>query len=58
MKKAAHTTTSTVGDIAFPIYDDKLEAAFSQILEVLGNSVPQGLRAFYAIKLFEHDAFS
>ena len=56
VKKAAHTTTSTVDDIAFPIYDDKLEAAISQILEVLGNSVPQRSARFYAIKLFEHDA--
>ena len=56
MKRAAHTTTSTVADIAFPIYDDKLEAAISQILEVLGNSVPQRSARFYAIKLFEHDA--
>ena len=36
--------------------DDKLEAAISQILEVLGNSVPQRSARFYAIKLFEHDA--
>ena len=56
VKKAAHTTTSTVADIAFPIYDDKLEAAISQILEVLGNSVPQRSARFYAIKLFEHVA--
>ena len=56
VKKAAHTTTATVGDIAFPIYDDKLEAAISQILDVLGNSVPQSSARFYAIKLFEHDA--
>lgn len=56
VKKAAHTTTATVEDIAFPIYDDKLEAAISQILDVLGNSVPQRSARFYAIKLFEHDA--
>ena len=56
VKKAAHTTSGTVGDIAFPIYDDKLEAAISQILDVLGNSVPQRSARFYAIKLFEHDA--
>ena len=56
VKKAAHTTTATGGDIAFPIYDDKLEAAISQILDVLGNSVPQRSARFYAIKLFEHDA--
>ena len=56
VKKAVHTTTATVGDIAFPIYDDKLEAAISQILDVLGNSVPQRSARFYAIKLFEHDA--
>lgn len=56
VKKAAHTTITTVEDIAFPIYDDKLEAAISQILDVLGNSVPQRSARFYAIKLFEHDA--
>lgn len=56
VKKAAHTTIASVGDIAFPIYDDKLEAAISQILDVLGNSVPQRAARFYAIKLFEHDA--
>ena len=50
------TTTASVGDITFPIYDDKLEAAISQILDVLGNSVPQRSARFYAIKLFEHDA--
>lgn len=55
VKKAAHTTIASVGDIAFPIYDDKLEAAISQILDVLGNSVPQRSARFYAIKLFEHD---
>ena len=56
VKKAAHTTIASVGDIAFPIYDDQLEAAISQILDVLGNSVPQRSARFYAIKLFEHDA--
>ena len=56
VKKAAHTTIASVGDIAFPIYDDKLEAAISQILDVLGNSVPQRSARFYAIKLFEHAA--
>lgn len=56
VRKAAHTTTASVGDITFPIYDDKLEAAISQILDVLGNSVPQRSARFYAIKLFEHDA--
>lgn len=56
VKKAAHTTIATVEDIAFPIYNDKLEAAISQILDVLGNSVPQRSARFYAIKLFEHDA--
>ena len=56
VKKAAHTTIASLGDIAFPIYDDKLEAAISQILDVLGNSVPQRSARFYAIKLFEHDA--
>ena len=38
-----------------PTYDDKLEAALSQIIEVLGNSVPERSQRFYAIKLFERD---
>lgn len=33
-----------------------MEAAISQILEVLGNSVPQRSARFYAIKLFEQDS--
>ena len=43
-------------DLAFPRYDDRLEAAISQILQILGNTVPERAARFYAIKLFEGDA--
>ncbi|QWL83351.1 hypothetical protein SKZB199_1557 [Streptococcus sp. ZB199] len=33
-------------DLAFPRYDDRLEAAISQILQVLGNTVQRELLAF------------
>lgn len=39
----------------YPVYDDKLEAALSQVISVLGNSVPERSARFYAIKLFERD---
>lgn len=39
----------------FPTYDDKLEAAISQISEVLKASVPQQQLRYFSIKLFERD---
>ncbi|MFS1664460.1 ferrous iron transport protein B [Streptococcus sp. zg-JUN1979] len=39
-----------------PTYDDKLEAALAEIIEVLGDSVPSRFKRFYAIKLFERDS--
>lgn len=54
-KKAAQTTKETVNSIQFPVYDDRLEAAIAQIIEVLGQTVPARSARFYAIKLFERD---
>ena len=56
IKKASLTRKDTVTDLAFPRYDDRLEAAISQILQILGNTVPERAARFYAIKLFEGDA--
>lgn len=55
IKKAAQTTKETVESIQYPLYDDKFEAAIAQIIEILGNTVPERAARFYAIKLFERD---
>lgn len=56
VKIAAQTTKESVSQIQYPLYDDKFEAALAEIIEILGNSVPQRSARFYAIKLFEGDA--
>lgn len=56
VKKAAHTTKETVDTIQYPIYSDKFEAAINQIIDILGDVVPNRSIRFYAIKLFERDA--
>lgn len=56
VKKAAHTTKETVDIIQYPTYSDKFEAAIKQIIDILGDIVPERSARFYAIKLFERDA--
>ena len=56
VKKAAKRTKNSMEEPSFPQYDDRFEAAIAQIIEVLGNSVPQAAARFYAIKLFERDS--
>ena len=56
LKKAAHTTRATVDTVQYPVYSDKFEAAIQQIVDILGNSVPECAMRFFAIKLFERDA--
>jgi ferrous iron transport protein B len=56
VKMAAQTTKESVSQIQYPLYDDKFEAALAEIIDILGNSVPERSARFYAIKLFEGDA--
>lgn len=56
VKKAAHTTKETVDIIQYPTYSDKFEAAIKQIIDILGDIVPERSARFHAIKLFERDA--
>lgn len=42
-------------EIHYPVYDPKLEAALSEINDVLGNTVPEKQARWYAVKLFEQD---
>lgn len=56
VKKAAHTTKEIVDIIQYPTYSDKFEAAIKQIIDILGDIVPERSARFYAIKLFERDA--
>lgn len=55
VKKAAHTTKETIDTIQYPTYSDKFEAAIKQIIDILGDIVPERSARFYAIKLFERD---
>ncbi|MGT2637221.1 ferrous iron transport protein B [Streptococcus ratti] len=55
VKKASQTTKNSVDNIQYPTYDAKFEAAIAQIIEVLGQTVPERSSRFYAIKLFERD---
>lgn len=56
IKKAAQTTKETVDTIQYPVYGDKFEAAIKEIIDILGDVVPERSARFYAIKLFERDA--
>lgn len=56
VKKAAYTTKENVDTIQYPTYSDKFEAAIKQIIDILGDIVPERSARFYAIKLFERDA--
>lgn len=55
VKKASQTTKNSVDNIQYPTYDAQFEAAIAQIIEVLGQTVPERSSRFYAIKLFERD---
>ncbi|MBY5033511.1 ferrous iron transport protein B [Streptococcus gallolyticus] len=55
VKIASQTTKGQIETVVFPQYDPKFEAALSQIIEVLGDTVPGRSSRFYAIKLFEGD---
>lgn len=55
VKIAAYTTKENVDTIQYPTYSDKFEAAIKQIIDILGDIVPERSARFYAIKLFERD---
>ena len=40
-KKAAYTTKETVDTIQYPTYSDKFEATLKQIIDILGDIVPE-----------------
>lgn len=56
VKKAAHTTKENLASIQYPTYGNQFEAAIKQIIDILGDIVPERSARFYAIKLFEWDA--
>lgn len=56
VKKAANTTKESVDFIQYPTYSDQFEAAVKQIIDILGDVVPERSARFYAIKLFERDS--
>ena len=55
VKKAKKLAEDQPVELSYPTYDNRLEAALSQIAEVLGNSVLEKQSRWYSIKLFERD---
>ncbi len=53
--KASQITKTRVDKIQYPLYDSKFESAIAEIIDILGNTVPERSVRFYAIKLFERD---
>ncbi|MFX3903944.1 ferrous iron transport protein B, partial [Streptococcus suis] len=39
----------------YPSYDNRLEAALAEIVDILGNTVPETQQRWYSLKLFERD---
>ncbi|MBL1228932.1 ferrous iron transport protein B [Enterococcus sp. BWB1-3] len=55
VEEALHHVRKASGDLSYPQYDKRLEAALNEIIAVLGQSVPEKQARFYGIKLFERD---
>lgn len=55
IKKAMKTTEIFPPACNYPSYDNRLEAALSEIKDVLGNSVLEKQARWYSVKLFERD---
>ncbi|WP_430603312.1 ferrous iron transporter B [Enterococcus sp. DIV0724b] len=56
VKKAVKATEIFPSECNYPTYDNRLEAALNEIMDVLGNSVLEKQARWYSIKLFERDA--
>lgn len=55
VKKAVKATEIFPPEFNYPTYDNRLEAALNEIMDVLGNSVLEKQARWYSIKLFERD---
>lgn len=58
LDQGAHKVLSTLKNpraSQFPSYDERLEAALSEIIDVMGNTLPEKQARYYSIKLFEKD---
>lgn len=56
IQKAVKATEVFPPEFNYPTYDNRLEAALNEIVDVLGNSVLEKQARWYSIKLFERDA--
>lgn len=56
IKQAKKETAVYPPEFNYPTYDDRLEAALTEIADVLGNSVLEKQARWYSIKLFERDS--
>lgn len=55
VSEAVHLIEKGQAEVSFPHYDRRLEAALSEIEEILGSTVLAKYSRFYSVKLFERD---
>lgn len=55
VQKAVKRADNYLSENAYPTYDDRLESALQEIVDILGNSVLENQSRWYSIKLFERD---
>ncbi|GGD01089.1 ferrous iron transport protein B [Enterococcus wangshanyuanii] len=55
MKKAGKVQEVFPPELNYPTYDNRLEAALNEIVDVLGDSVMKKQARWYSVKLFERD---
>lgn len=55
IRHSLHAAEKFPPETAYPTYDPRLEAALGEIIDILGNTVPQKQARWFAVKLFEQD---
>lgn len=55
IRHSLHAAEKFPPETAYPTYDPRLEAALGEIMDILGNTVPQKQARWFAVKLFEQD---
>lgn len=55
LKQSKQRANAIETEVIYPSYDNRLEAALAEIVDILGNTVPETQQRWYSLKLFERD---
>ncbi|WP_048950862.1 ferrous iron transport protein B [Enterococcus faecalis] len=55
LKQSKQRANAIETEVIYPSYDNRLEAALAEIVDILGNTVPESQQRWYSLKLFERD---